>query len=149
MGQIVLGAKVFVFNEKDEILVLRRSETHPTKPHCTDLPGGLMEPNEHELPAALRELREETGLVVDEELVNIFYASTHPLPNGNSLTMLMYNVHLDHTPEVTVSWEHESYEWCSIDDLLARDDFEQPEKHGLKYALEHEILGVRNPQTVV
>jgi len=148
MSRVILSTKIFVFNEKDEILVLRRSETHPHKPHHTDLPGGIIEPNEHEQTAALRELKEETGLEVDEKLANIFYADTSMFPSGNSLTMLMYHIRLDHTPDVTISWEHESYEWCSSDKLLAREDLEEPERRGLEYALANDLLGLRNPETV-
>ncbi|MCA9335164.1 NUDIX hydrolase [Candidatus Saccharibacteria bacterium] len=142
MTRLILSAKLFVFNENNEVLVLRRSETHPTNPHCTDMPGGIIESHEYELAAALRELREETSLSVDEKLCELFFATTVQLPNGNSLSMLMYKIHLNSTPEVTISWEHESYEWCSIDDLLSREDLDQPERSGVEYAMKHDLFAV-------
>lgn len=137
---MILSAKLFVFNEKEEVLVLRRSKTHPTNPHCTDLPGGLIESHEYEVAAALRELQEETALTADENTCELFYATTVPLPSGNSLTMLMYKIHFDNTPDVTISWEHESYEWCSIAELLDRQDLDQPERTGVEYALKQGLF---------
>ena len=136
------GAKLVVLNEKSEVLALRRSDTHPRKPHWTDLPGGIVEVGEPELAAVVRELVEETGIVIDIETCTLFYGRTHMLPSGRSFTKLVYKVHLDHTPDVKLSYEHESYEWCTIDDLMAREDLEGGERHAIEYALEHNLLSV-------
>lgn len=140
MVKSILSTKVVIFNEKDEVLVLRRSETHPRKPHHTDLPGGLIEPGEYELLSAAREVKEETGITVDANNCILYFADTHILPSGNSLTMLVYYARFDHTPSVTISWEHESYEWCSIQSLLDREDLDQPERKSIEHALKYELF---------
>lgn len=141
MVKSILSTKVVIFNEKGEVLALRRSETHPRKPHHTDLPGGLIEPGEYELLAAAREVQEETGITVDANNCILFFGDTHVLPSGNSLTMMLYYVRFDHTPEVVISWEHESYEWCEVQELLTRDDLEQPERNAIQYGIRLELFG--------
>ena len=52
---------VAVFNQHDEVLLLRRG----ADVHCPDVwsfPGGKVEENEMPLQAAVRELKEETGI---------------------------------------------------------------------------------------
>lgn len=136
------GAKLLVFNESGDVLVLRRSDTHPRKPHWTDLPGGIVDRGEPEVTAVVRELQEETGITIDPQGCILFYSHTHMLPSGRSFTKLVYLVHLDHTPDVTLSYEHESYEWCSVDTLMAREDLERGEKHAIEYALANNLFDV-------
>lgn len=134
------GAKIVVLNEKGEALVLRRSKTHPRKPHRTDLPGGIVEIGEPEVDAVTRELHEETGVTINASECILFHAHTHVLESGRSFTKLVYKANLDHTPEVTLSYEHESYEWCSLEDLLAREDLEGGERYAIEYGLKNSLL---------
>lgn len=140
MVHALLSAKVIIFNEKNEVLVLRRSETHPNKPHCTDLPGGLIEKGEFELLGAVRETHEETGILLDANQCDLFFADTSKPHPKIALTMLLYYVKLDTTPEVAISWEHESYEWAFLDDILARDDLENPERRSIEFAMKHDLF---------
>ena len=134
------GAKLVVLNQDAEVLVLRRSGTHPRKPHRTDLPGGIVERGEPGLTAIVRELQEETGIVADPNNFILFHAHTHVLDSGRSFTKLVYFVQLDHTPEVVLSFEHESYEWCSIESLMAREDLERGERYAIQYALDNNLF---------
>jgi len=56
-----LSCGVLLFNEHDELLL-----AHATGNRHWDVPKGLAEPGETPLAAALRETREETGIVLDE-----------------------------------------------------------------------------------
>lgn len=56
----VLSCGVLLFNEYDELLL-----AHATGNRHWDVPKGLTEPGETALAAALRETREETGIVLD------------------------------------------------------------------------------------
>jgi 8-oxo-dGTP pyrophosphatase MutT (NUDIX family) len=57
----LLSCGVLLFNEDDQLLL-----AHATGNRHWDVPKGLADPGEEPLAAALRETREETGIVLDE-----------------------------------------------------------------------------------
>lgn len=61
---VVPGVAAAVFDGSDRLLLLRHAETGRWV-----LPGGAVEPDEHPADAAVRETREETGLLVEPEAV--------------------------------------------------------------------------------
>jgi 8-oxo-dGTP pyrophosphatase MutT (NUDIX family) len=58
------GSNVFLWNDKDELLVQAMGRNYPT-PGLLMWPGGRMNPGNRPREAAARELREEAGLIVD------------------------------------------------------------------------------------
>ncbi|MFZ2544976.1 MAG: NUDIX hydrolase [Candidatus Saccharimonadales bacterium] len=134
-------AKIAIFNEKAEILVLRRSDTHPSRPHWTDMPGGLANSGESENHTVVREAQEETGITLNPSDIKLFYTEAEYYSEiGKSVNKLFYFVSLEKTPAVKISWEHESYEWCTLDQLLARDDLQEFYRDGIKYAINHDLF---------
>jgi len=57
----LLSCGVLLFNERDQLLL-----AHATGNRHWDVPKGLADPGEEPLAAALRETKEETGLVLDD-----------------------------------------------------------------------------------
>ena len=94
-------------NEKDEFLILERSHKCRLQGWC--LPGGRIEDNENRLLAALREAREETGIIVDES--DVTYIGEEPSVKGYMVGI--FHIKLKNTPVVTISEEHERFEWTS------------------------------------
>lgn len=58
-------AKALVRSSEGLCLVLHRGNTHPRFPGHIDFPGGEVEPKETPEAAVMREIQEETGLLVD------------------------------------------------------------------------------------
>lgn len=58
---LTAGVELFVFNDKDEILLQLRSDYN-----CWGFPGVSMELGETFEDVAIRELQEETNLIADE-----------------------------------------------------------------------------------
>ncbi|MDA0366399.1 MAG: NUDIX domain-containing protein [Chloroflexi bacterium] len=56
------SARVLLIDTRDRLLLFRWVDPRLTIPHVWITPGGGVEPGEHLEQAALRELREETGL---------------------------------------------------------------------------------------
>ncbi|WP_456828831.1 NUDIX domain-containing protein [Deinococcus sp. UYEF24] len=82
MVQLV-GAGVLCLNGGGEVLMVRRADNGEW-----DIPGGQVEPGEEVQAAALRELREETGLhVTESELLGVFSGpdTLHTYPDGNTV----------------------------------------------------------------
>lgn len=139
----VAVAKMLLLDEKNRALMLRRSEyrEHPEKSHTPDLPGGLVDPGESEHQAVVRELQEEAGITIDPNDVLLGYAETKFYePKQESVSKLFYVARVAGTPEVTVSWEHESYEWCPIDSFLQTYEFSPFYAEAITYLIEHNLL---------
>ena len=63
-SQFLLSVKTIVYNDNDEILLLRRSEKS-SRPHGWDFPGGGVDSGENPSDSVEREAFEETGVTVD------------------------------------------------------------------------------------
>jgi 8-oxo-dGTP pyrophosphatase MutT (NUDIX family) len=101
-------AKTLLYDAAENILVLYRSDTHPKFPHDIDLPGGEIDEGESALDAAIREVAEEAGLIIDPLKTKLVGERTTPYGRIDQV----YVSKIDEiTPPVTISWEHESYDW--------------------------------------
>lgn len=111
--------KALVYNPEGEILTLFRSETHPHLAHYVDFPGGLIEQDEEPEVAIAREFEEETGYIVEATQVSIERSGVSQNSNGKGETQYyLGKIALAETPEMTLSWEHERYEWLAAAALL-------------------------------
>lgn len=122
--------KALVINSKQEVLILRRSASDNRRPLQWDLPGGHLDDGEALDKGVLREVLEETGLsVADASLV--FSKTEYRVWNGGegSVLFMFFAVHTQETT-VTLSEEHDQYEWVPIDN--ANEKFE--------YSLHREFL---------
>lgn len=140
MTRSLFSTKALIFNDKNEVLVLRRSETHPRKPHQSDLPGGLVENGEFGRTGLIREVAEETGIILKPSQCMLYYANTSKPHPDVVMIMLMYYVKFDITPEVNISWEHESYSWIPLGGLVQLDDLEDVEKQSVAMAIDNNLL---------
>jgi 8-oxo-dGTP pyrophosphatase MutT (NUDIX family) len=111
--------KALVYNADGKILTLYRSKTHPHLAHYVDFPGGEVEGDEDAAVAIAREIKEETGVTVQATQVNIVHGGVSKNSDGKGETRYhLGKAVLADTPELTLSWEHERYEWLSTHDLL-------------------------------
>ena len=66
------------------VLYVRRGSTAPTRPGAWEWPGGHVEPGETAPEAAVRELREETGIKArEDELRRIEEVLTKPFESNS------------------------------------------------------------------
>jgi ADP-ribose pyrophosphatase YjhB (NUDIX family) len=81
-----VGADAAIFNEVGEILLVLRADDHRW---C--LPCGWVEPYESPVEAAVREAREETGLIVKPiQLVDVFYRAAGSYKGTHALIAVVY-----------------------------------------------------------
>ncbi len=118
------AAKAIIRRKSDgKYLILTSSEWEevPERSQQPDLPGGLIEPGETIVEGLQRELVEEIGLDIAPEQLQLVYASTYvDEPEQTSITFLLYFAELD-DPEITLSWEHESFAWMTAEEVLTLD----------------------------
>ena len=109
-------ASCIVFDNKDRILIIKRSKTDDWKPGWWDIPGGHMEEGEIPVEGAIRETDEESGLTVR----NLVQVETKQFPDIIKHFFATRNydgeVYLRPNHE-TGEIEHDEYRWVSIEQL--------------------------------
>lgn len=135
-------AKILLFNERNQILVMQTGvhKLRPEKSHSPDLPGGMVDPGESEHAAVIREVQEESGIILDPDTVTLGHADTEVYGDNQSVTKLLYIAKLSETPTVTLSWEHETFEWCSVQELLENDAFRSTYRRGVEYLRNNQLI---------
>ncbi len=109
-------AKVLIYDEHDYALILFRSNTHPLYPLEADLPGGAIEKGETYAEGLAREIIEEIGVTVDASALTMVAPRSGPILAASRL----FEVHLDYRPDVTLSFEHNGFEWVAKTELVGR-----------------------------
>lgn len=114
---IGLGATTLVFNDKKELLLNLRTDTN-----TWGIPGGAMELYETIEETAVRELKEEASISVDElELVTILSGKEYyfEYPNGDKMcTVIVLFKVLNYTGDVKVADnESKQLKFFSLDNL--------------------------------
>lgn len=116
------AVKALIWNDKSEILVLFRSETHPHLAHDIDLPGGEID-DDHSLEETLsREIKEETGLIMKANPDQLI----HSWVEFWGTRQYLYDLEANSADKVVISWEHKSYSWMTIEEFVsypAKDEF--------------------------
>ena len=103
----------------DDVLMFKRSPDKKVFPGWLALPGGHIEVGEDPLAAAIREVKEETGVEVSTSNIQLKFVALHHHIDRNELFVVFgYKVMLPGKPEVvSQNWEGKT-EWVSKETLL-------------------------------
>lgn len=119
-GRIQTLAKVFIFNNKNEVLLLVRSATDSHRPGGYDLPGGGVDEGESIEAAAVREVKEESGIALRASDLRLIYGATGWAGGGLvGRVKLAFIASIDEA-KIVLSEEHDSYSWEKIDEAISR-----------------------------
>lgn len=100
-----LTVDVIIPNEQGQVLVIRRGHAPYEGLWC--LPGGLVDAGEMVEAAAVREVKEETGLDVTIARVHGIYSKNGRDPRGHYVSITLVAHVVEGTPQVT----EEATEW--------------------------------------
>ena len=110
---------VLPFGTTHQLLMARRAADKYMGGTWQLITGGL-EPNETAWQAALREMREETGLV-PQELYRLSTLTSFYRPDNDSLnTAPMFCAIVAENAPVTINGEHSAFDWIDITEAEAR-----------------------------
>lgn len=117
-------AKALLINSDNEALILTLGEhkQRPEKSYKPDLPGGLVDPGENEHDAVIREVVEETGIIVDRQDLAMVYSSTEFISDENkSVTKHLFIGNVSSKDTVELSWEHSDFKWVPLVELQSTE----------------------------
>jgi 8-oxo-dGTP pyrophosphatase MutT (NUDIX family) len=95
-----------------------------------DIPKGIQEVGESEFEAALRELKEETG-INEVKIVPLFKKKIeyfYRLGKDNIKKEVVYFLGEVNTSEIKISKEHNGYEWLTKEEVLSKVKYENIKK---------------------
>jgi len=111
-NKIGRGAGALIYNDKNEILLVRRNEKGRRKTWA--LPGGKVEKNETFEDALRRELIEELGVRI--ELCEPFSAKPD-IFEGRLFETVCFKVKIKDVPKIMLKDELEKFKWFSLNNL--------------------------------
>lgn len=107
--------------EHDGKIVLLRRQLHKASGNKWGLPAGKMDAGESTLQAMLREVKEETGLVLPEESLK-YFDSFYVKDGSLDLEWHMFRTKLDTPPTIKINpEEHLEYYWATPEEALRMD----------------------------
>ncbi len=136
-----VGCDVFIANEKDEVLLIRRSDNN-----YWALPGGAQELGETPAEAAARECQEETGYQAKiTQLLGVFSSSRYEYINypwkDNEFTHILFKAEVT-GGEPQTSEETKEVKWFAIDSLPELSDGHDVRiRHGFKAEKDSQLAG--------
>ncbi|NYB25977.1 MAG: NUDIX domain-containing protein [Methanobacteriaceae archaeon] len=108
-----LAVRAIIIDDDDKILILKRSMDSKTNPGKWELPGGKVDQGEPFDQALIREVEEETGLIIS--LDTVVGASQQNLPLIRAVHIIMSGKIVG--GELKISSEHEGYAWEFFENL--------------------------------
>lgn len=98
-------------NHLDDLLAMIPSQHENV---ALNVPKGRLSRGETSMQAAVRELQEETGIVIEVDQLEDVMVDKRLGTDGNIYVTYIYTVSLDHRPNVTLSPEFADYKWMRI-----------------------------------
>ncbi len=108
-GPLDLAAHAVIADRRGRLLLLRRPAASEYNPERWEFPGGRIERGEGVRDALVREVREETGLVVEPG--RLLGAGEQERGEGRVVHLVLNSAAPD--GEIVLSEEHDAYRWVT------------------------------------
>lgn len=111
-----IGVSAFIHNDS-KILLVKRSGHKKFLPLFYELPGGKVEFGETAEGALKREIKEETGLII--EIKKPCSTFSYIMEKEKHFIDIQFLTTTKNFEDVKLSEEHEDYKWASIEEIPA------------------------------
>ena len=108
---------VIIYSEEMEVLVLQRANYMKNFRGMWGVVGGSIEKGETPEEAALREVKEETGMSKENEDID-YVKQIGKITHDNGSVSYLFQVWTVEVPGVKLSKEHQRYKWISNTDQI-------------------------------
>ena len=115
-GEITVALKAILYRPDGTFLALRRSASAPIKPLAWDLPGGRIQMGEETEDGVIREIKEETGLSVEN--LRLLHVIARNSSSGQFWVTICYTARPS-SEEVRLSFEHCDSRWVTPEEFKA------------------------------
>ena len=135
--------KTFVLNKESKTLLLRRSDSDSRRPLQWDLPGGMMDDGESLEQGAVREVLEESGIIIKDQPSVVFSKAEVASwkdqngHHGRNVVRIYFVAYVDNT-EVNLSYEHDEFVWVSLEEALEKIEYDR-HKEVIEYIVTNKL----------
>lgn len=134
LGQLIVACETYIVRD-GKVLMHKRAENKEKFPGFWIGPGGHVDEGEDVLSAAIREIKEETGVTVESKDVHLKVVAFHHHLDRNEIWVeYIFRATLDGEQAVRDSDEGASA-WIEIDELLEMDKVFPPSKYYFQHVL--------------
>lgn len=134
--------KTILLNPDGKMLLLRRSETDNRRPLQWDFPGGVLDEGETLEQGTLREIAEESGLVVESPKIIFAKAEVSRWSNEGqereaNVVRIYYTAKCE-SDEVKLSYEHSEFVWVDMNQAMEMLEYPR-HKEVIAYILDNKL----------
>ncbi len=108
-----LAAVCVIYNQKNEILLCKRSNNDFWMPEKFSLPGGGVDLNEKIIDGVIRECKEEVNINLDKENVQFCFEKVIK----DKIRVSFFKSILPNDSKIKLSDEHTEYNWVKLDEF--------------------------------
>ncbi|MDO8574254.1 MAG: NUDIX hydrolase [bacterium] len=112
----ILSAKTIVFRQDGKFLALHRTETAPHNPLTWDFPGGIIDEGETLETGAIREIKEETGIEVED--LKLLDLESKIIESGELYIFTIYTAQAK-SENIVLSYEHDKFQWVTLEEFMS------------------------------
>ena len=119
LPQILLVNRAMIL-DNNRLLLLRRSPKDSHNAHLWEFPGGKVDVGEDIIPGLGREVKEETGLII-EQIQKLVYVDSEQILSGKyvrKLYVALFHATRVLSGEIKLSEEHVAHSWNTVDEAL-------------------------------
>ena len=147
VAQPIFVAEVYIMHD-NKLLMFKRSETKKKFPGFWSLPGGHIDEGEDPLAAAIREVKEETGVtIVPEDIKLKVVALHHHLDRAELYTDFAFAVTLHEAPPIVSEEREGQAHWIPVHEAKSLENVFEPVKRYFDHVLGNQPGIVYNNST--